>query len=228
MDNKKHVIHVGNMRVRNRKDRVALVQTDDAPHRVQPQNAMSFSERLLRDCALCTALMLCVLGMKNVDQPVAAMTAQRLSEVVTTDFESDEILGRLQFVHALLPESVQVFWNTAPASESMPISAPSEAELVHAWASGEPWMEYAGGQAVFACETGEVMSVTRMDDGTYSLRIRHENELESLYGQLSECLVQEGSVIARGERLGSTEKPLLFEVRREGGWIDPAELMAAP
>lgn len=68
------------------------------------------------------------------------------------------------------------------------------------------------------------MSITPMDDGTYSMRIRHEGELESLYSQLSACMVQEGENVAQGQVLGKAEQ-LLFEVRKEGRAIDPEALM---
>ena len=42
------------------------------------------------------------------------------------------------------------------------------------------------------------MSITPMDDGTYSMRIRHEGELESLYSQLNACMVQEGENVMQG------------------------------
>lgn len=227
----KHVIHVGTMRVRNRATGATgeagthrpLTQAEAA---AEERGGVTFGERLLRDCALCTALMLCVLSLSNVDQPVAAMTAQRLSQVATTDFESDEILGRLQFVHNLLPESVQVFWSDPAPSGS--ISAPCSAEVVHVWNETEPWLEYAWNQEVLACEDGEVMSVTPMDDGTYTLRIRHQEELETIYAQLSTCAVQEGDVLTSGQMVGKAGGQLLFEARRQGKTINPTELMRTP
>lgn len=216
----KHVIRVGDMQVRKRRTNMTV----QGQHAYKEEGrAVSFSERLLRDCALCTAAMLCVLGLSNTQQPVAAMAAQHLSQVATTDMESEEILGQLQFVHRLFPESVQVFWSDV--NEAVQIAAPTQAEMVHVWAAAEPWIGYDGGSAVLACKAGEVMSVTPMNDGTFSLRIRHDDSIESLYSQLSECAVREGDSVAQGEDVGYCEKELLFEVRRDGRGIDPEVLM---
>lgn len=224
MADTKHVIRVGDMQTRART--ISAPQKNSSMHRRETRLAthegVSFAERLLRDCALCTAAMLCILGLGNTDQPVAAMTAQRLSEVATTDLETDEILGQLKFVHNLFPESVQVFWSSTDGMQR--IGVPSQAEVVHTWVAAEPWIGYEGDQKVFSCAAGEVMNVTPMEDGTYALRIRHDNELESIYSQLSACLVREGETIEQGAMLGSAQQ-LLFEVRKEGREIDPGTLM---
>lgn len=222
MTENRHVIHVGSMQARERATSLRTCSVHTQKRRKVDKKSVSFAERLLRDCALCTAMMLCILGLGNSDQPVAAMTAQRLSQVATTDLETDEILGQLKFVYNLFPESVQVFWNTSDTTQR--IGAPSQAKIIHAWAVAEPWVAYAESEEIFACDAGEVMSITPMDDGTYSMRIRHEGELESLYSQLSACMVREGETVAQGQVLGKAEQ-LLFEVRKEGRAIDPEALM---
>lgn len=217
-DRQSHVIRVGDMQVRRRKSfATTRGQSPD-------KSEISFSERLLRDCALCTAAMLCVMGLGNTDQPVAAMAVQRLSQVATTDLETEEILGQLQFVQNLFPESVQVFWSDSATSAQLHPPVASQ-EVRHVWAISEPWTEYAGAQSVCASESGEVMSVTPMNDGTFCVRIRHDETLESLYSQLSECSVQEGDWLAQGDQLGYAADALLFEVRKDGRDIDPQALM---
>lgn len=216
-DHPSHVIRVGDMQVKRRKPGAAY-ETNEKPK----GGAFSFSERLLRDCALCTAAMLCVMGLGNAQQPSAVMASQRLSQVVTTDLETEEILGQLQFVHHLLPQSVQVFWADSPGTVA--IRAPSEGEVRHVWAISEPWTEYAGGESVHACASGEVMCVTPMDDGTFAVRIRHDDSLESIYSQLSECMVKEGDWIEAGGQLGHAADGLLFEIRKDGRAISPETL----
>ena len=215
-----HVIRVGSMQVQRRK---ICTRNGGTIKATAMEGGVSFSERLLRDCALCTAALLCVMGMNNATHPVASMTAQRLSQVATTDIETEEILGQLQFVQNLFPESVQVFW-TDSDSKTM-IHAPSQGDIRHVWAIAEPWTEYAGAQMVQACGDGEVMSVTPWGDGTFSVRIRHSDALESMYSQLTECVVSEGEWLDQGSALGYVEEGLLFEMRKDGRDIDPQSLM---
>ena len=222
MTENRHVIHVGSMQARERATSMRSGSVYTQKGRKADKRSVSFAERLLRDCALCTAMMLCILGLGNSDQPVASITAQRLSQVATTDLETDEILGQLKFVYNLFPDSVQVFWNTSDTMQR--IGAPSQAKILHTWAVSEPWVAYAESEEIFACDAGEVMSITPMDDGTYSMRILHEGELESLYSQLNACVVQEGENVMQGQVLGKAEQ-LLFEVRKEGRAIDPEALM---
>ena len=70
---------------------------------------------------------------------------------------------------------------------------------------------------------GQVMSVAHGLDEERIVRIRHENGVETVYGNLAECFVQEGDSVASGQIFARVleGKPLAFELRRDGRSIDP-------
>ena len=88
------------------------------------------------------------------------------------------------------------------------------------------------GTPVFAADAGVVREFrTSQGYGNYALVI-HGNGYATLYGHLSDFAVPDGTVVKRGEQIGlvgstgfSTGPHLHFEIRYDGGFIDPcAEL----
>ena len=59
------------------------------------------------------------------------------------------------------------------------------------------------------------------------LRVRHDDETESIYGNLLTCYAQEGDRVYAGDVTATTieGKPLVFELRRDGRSIDPEGLL---
>ena len=60
MTENRHVIHVGSMQARERATSMRSDSVYTQKGRKADKRSVSFSERLLRDCALCTAMMLCI------------------------------------------------------------------------------------------------------------------------------------------------------------------------
>lgn len=88
------------------------------------------------------------------------------------------------------------------------------------------------GTPVFAADAGVVREFrTNQGYGNYALVI-HGNGYATLYGHLSDFAVPDGAVVKRGEQVGfagstgfSTGPHLHFEIRYDGGYVDPcAEL----
>ncbi len=192
--------------------------------RFSPKQSEAFriGERLLRDSALCAAVVLCVLALGNVQQPWAQAVSSTMRDAVTMDL--DESLGKLQFVRNLLPESALVFWDSGSAQPSYQL--PASGSVTHAWKQSEPWLEYAcEAQSVVAAAAGEVMTITQGDEGHYLLRIRHEGGTETLYGDLVACIVQEGDSLQSGQILGTVEDTFFFEARKDGRALNPTSLI---
>lgn len=171
---------------------------------------LGFGERMLRNTAVCVALLLCVLATQSADPNGASL----LSQVVTMDLS--ESLGSLRFVSNLVPESAAVFWNLGVEHHALP----SQAEVAHVFSASEPWTAYGEGAAQ-ASAPGEVMSVGIAADGLATVRLRHAGGMETLYGGLSAVSVREGDWVETGQTLGEGET-LLFELRLEGRAVDPA------
>jgi murein DD-endopeptidase MepM/ murein hydrolase activator NlpD len=89
------------------------------------------------------------------------------------------------------------------------------------------------GTSVFATTEGRVVRAGYQAGGYGNfIEVKHPNGLSSVYGHLSRIDVHTGKAVAAGERIGlvgstgySTGPHLHFEVRRNGGQVDPAKVV---
>jgi murein DD-endopeptidase MepM/ murein hydrolase activator NlpD len=184
---------------------------------------LRFGERMLRNTAVCVAILLCALAIKTVDAPIARTVSSELRDWVTMDL--DESLGSLKFVQNLLPDAALVFWHIGTQQTFSP---PSQAALSHSWNENEPYLAYASStqNPVYASAAGEVTAITYLDDSTITVRLRHEDGMETVYGNLASCTIREGDLVAISDVIGASDT-LYFEIRDEGRSMNPAPLMAA-
>jgi len=89
------------------------------------------------------------------------------------------------------------------------------------------------GTSVFTAAEGAVVR-TGFDAGGYGnfIEVRHPNGLSTLYGHLSRIDVASGDVVTANQRIGlvgstgySTGPHLHFEVRRDGGQVNPTKVV---
>lgn len=89
------------------------------------------------------------------------------------------------------------------------------------------------GTSVFTAAEGRVLR-TGFDPEGYGafIEVEHPNGMTTLYGHLSRVDVAQGDAVTPGQRIGlvgstgySTGPHLHFEVRRNGGQINPAKVM---
>jgi stage II sporulation protein Q len=199
--------------------RAAATASDKYKSDMRP---LSFGERMLRNTAVCVAILLCVLAVKTIDTPITSAVSAELREWVTMDI--DESLGSLKFVQNILPDAALVFWHIGSADTYL---EPSQLTLSHSWNESEPYLTYAGDkqQQVLASQSGEVMSVVPSSDGTSTVRIRHADGLESVYQNMASCTVREGDSVTEKQVIGAAST-LYFEIRGEGRSMNPVPLMA--
>jgi len=199
-----------------------LLKKDKNVEWVKPSKK-SFAERLTRNVAVAAALLLCAVAVRNAALPQAKDVFTAITDSVTMDL--DESLGKLTFVSNLLPESALVFWNS---NETVTVSAPVQGDIVHAYNEDEPYIALLGlSSDVRVAADGEVMNVAHGDGEERVVRIRHEDGLETLYGNLMECFVSEGDQVYESDIIGETaqKQPVFFEVRRNGRSVDPVPMM---
>ncbi|MCI5957366.1 MAG: M23 family metallopeptidase [Clostridiales bacterium] len=181
------------------------------------------ADRLIRNLAVVGALALTVVAVKNAGAPQAQSVFSAIQQ--SAGMEWDESLGKLSFVGGFLPEGIQAVWSE---KEALTVFAPVMGETVHAWTRSEPYVEYAGTVAdVRAVADGEVMSIAHGLDEERILRIRHDDETESIYGNLQNCYAQVGDRVYAGDVVARTldGKPLAFELRKDGRSINPEGLL---
>lgn len=177
------------------------------------------ADRLLRDLAVVGALFLTVLAVRNAQTPESQSVFSALQE--SANMQWDETLGQLSFVSNWLPESVQAVWN---GTDSLTVLAPITGQTVHAWSEKEPYVEWMSEISDVRCVAdGEVMSIAHGLEEERILRIRHDDDTESIYGNLAECFAAEGDRVTAGQIIARVieDQPLAFELRRDGRSIDP-------
>ncbi|MBQ6960273.1 MAG: M23 family metallopeptidase [Clostridia bacterium] len=187
-----------------------------------PSDQPRWGERLVRNVALAGLLLITVAAMRNAELPSGGTVLTAVRQMI--DGEWDDHLGKISFVGSFLPETVAVFFETAPDAE---LTAPCFGFLSHAWSAEEPYLGYEGtDKRVFAVAAGQVMSVYHGSDEEYILRVRHDDGLETMYYALSSVAVSEGDIVSVNTCLGQAlPDGVIVEVRRAGRAIDPTDLI---
>ena len=188
-----------------------------------PVEKPRWGERLARNLALAGMLVITVAAMRNAELPTGTTVLTAVRQMI--DGEWDDHLGKISFVSSFLPETVAVFFESAPEAE---LTAPCFGSLSHAWTEAEPYLGYTGeDKRVFATAAGQVMSVYHGPDEEYILRLRHEDGLETLYYNLASAAALEGDRVTPGTCVGEAlSGGVIIEVRRAGRAIDPTALIS--
>lgn len=181
------------------------------------------ADRLMRNLAVTGALFLVIAAAKNAGLPETQSVFSALQ--ASMDMEWDESVGKLSFVNSLLPESVREVWS---AGESVTVYAPMAGETVHAWSGSEPYIELQGAVTdVRAVADGEIMSVAHGMEEERIVRVRHDDGMESVYGNLLVCYEDVGERVRAGDIFARVPpgQPLAFELRRDGRSVNPEGLL---
>jgi Membrane-bound metallopeptidase len=189
-----------------------------------PKKRRKITERLFANIVTATAVLLCVTVLRAAnDHPRAQSVFRAVQDSVRLNL--DEGLGKLSFVSNLLPETALVFWDSNTSTQ---ILAPVEGDIIHVWNADEPYISMKSSINQVRCVMdGEVMSVSHGNDEELIVRVRHNNNFESIYGNLKTIFFQEGDAVYQedliGEMIGG--KDVIFELRRDGRSVDPTYSM---
>ncbi|MBR4537443.1 MAG: M23 family metallopeptidase [Clostridia bacterium] len=188
-----------------------------------PSDQPRWGERLARNLALAGMLAITIAAMRNAELPTGTTVLTAVQQMI--DGEWDDHLGKISFVGRFLPETVAVFFESAPDTE---LTAPCFGSLTHAWTEQEPYLAYEGeDKRVFAVAAGQVMSVSHGPEEEYILRVRHEDGLETMYYNLASAAALEGDMVTSATCLGEAlPGGAVIEVRRAGRAIDPTSIIA--
>lgn len=182
-------------------------------------------DRLSRNIAVAAALVVVLAALSRADQGTPAQAVfSALRDGVSMEW--DESIGKLTFVDNLLPQAVREVW---VEQDSSVISMPMQGEVISAWSRNEPYIEIlSSSDEAHAVLSGEVMALAHGLDEELIVRIRHDNGMESIYGNLQACFIAEGDRVNEGDVIGKTVGggALSFELRRGGVPIDPTALFA--
>lgn len=174
--------------------------------------------KLTRNTAFLMLLLVCLASIHNQQLPDGRTVLTAVQS--TVDQEWDESLGRITFVDNMMPQTLSVFFQE---EETYSLSLPCNGTLVHLWETHAPYVSFDTAGSVLAIADGEVMSLSHDSADQLSLRIRHENGLESVYYHLASTPFREGDMVFSGDAVGSLQEGhnLVLDVRRNGLSIDP-------
>ncbi len=81
-------------------------------------------------------------------------------------------------------------------------------------------------QPIKAAAAGKVAEISGDPANGYSITIIHNEELNTLYGNLGEVLVKKGQSVKQGENIGEVGKSQVhFEIRVRGTSVDPLDYL---
>lgn len=175
--------------------------------------------KLNRNVAFLMLLLVCIASIHNQQLPDGQTVMTAVQGAV--DEKWDDSLGKITFVDALVPETLSVFLQPETTYE---LTLPCSGQVVHSWEKNAPYLSFdMQSKDVFAVEKGEVMSLSPDAAGCISLRIRHDDGLESVYYHLASAALREGDVVQAGQMIGTAadSQHLVLDVRRNGLSIDP-------
>lgn len=179
--------------------------------------------------AVCLVILVSAVTFQAIDTPVTNRITDGLSHAVTMEVDISDNLGRLQFVRNIMPESVLTFWNaTADGPENLVY--PLKGKIVIAYSADQPGILLRGTEnAVYSAADGEILSVTKGQEGDYILRIEHDGSMQTLYGFLQGVKVAPGDRVYAGQEVGlampaSDGFQLYFQTFSQDKPIDPAPM----
>lgn len=180
--------------------------------------------KLTRNTAFLMLLLVCLASIHNQQLPDGRTVLTAVQS--TVDQEWDDSLGKITFVDNMMPESLAVFFQ---AEEEYTLFLPCSGPIVHSWETHAPYVSFNATGAVCTIADGEVMSLSHDSADQLSLRIRHENGLESIYYHLASTPFREGDFVNAGETIGVLQDGhhLVLDVRRDGLSIDPSVFFEA-
>lgn len=145
---------------------------------------------------VCVAACALMLGLKELDAPVAAQMVNGVRGAVNEETDLSEMLGKLQFVE--LPDALEVF--SGNNKMAIPVSAPQmqlEEEAQYVMWKGAPHAE------VVATASGQVRAIGEDSILGRYVRLQHADDVETIYYGLSAVNVEEGQPIRRNDTLGT-------------------------
>lgn len=195
-----------------------------ADRRSRPKLSLTTGEKLIRNTAIAGAAFLCVLAVRNVNQPWSDTAINGIRQAMTMRVDWDESIGRLSFVRALVPETALVFLNLGEKADLLP---PVNGGLSHAYSQEQPWLEFdaESGAPVCAVAGGRVTAAAQGMGGDWIVLIEHDGGMETVYGYLASARVKAGQPVEAGDVIGfaadGDKARLYFELRENGQSVDP-------
>ena len=171
------------------------------PYRKQTTKGTStYKSRAIRRIAICCAIAIGCVGLKYIKLPFAEQATDFLKNAFTYDLDIEESIGKLHFVEKIFPDVKAVF------GDRQQFSYPVSGAIIQKF--GEDGKEYIQFQAepkaeVVCALDGQVEKRGINDTLGKYLKIRHANNLTTVYYGMEESPLAEGAEVTQGQALGT-------------------------
>jgi len=170
------------------------------------KNLSALGERLTRNIAIATLVLLTVVGIREGADPPGGYIATIRSAVQES---WDQNVGRLTYVSNTLADSISVFGRSGlPA-----LTSPAAVSASDAWTEQTPYLIYRNAGTVYAAAAGEVTGIAHDENERFIIRISHD-AADTVYYGLDACFVREGDTVTKDTALGTSRQEMAFEVRQ--------------
>ena len=171
------------------------------------KRSTTYGQRAVRRLAICCVIALGCVGLRVVKLPFTQQTTDFLKNAFTYDLDIEESIGRLQFVEKLLPDVTAVF------GDQQQFTYPVSGAIIQKF--GEDGKEYIQFQAqpnaeVVCALDGQVEKRGINEKLGKYLKIRHANNLATVYYGMDQSQLAEGTDVKQGQTLGTLSGDGLF------------------
>lgn len=190
----------------------------------QKKNRPLLGEKLTRNVLIATFALACVVSARDMALSPDKNVLSVLQSAVESEW--DENLGRLVYAGNTLTDAIAVF---SPAANTPQLYQPCFSPVADVFTDDTPYIVYQPAESVYAAAACEVISISRAgDENLYTVRTYCDNGLECLYFGLSSCFVAEGDILPARAQIGAcTDHSLVFEVRKNGAFIDASSMFVS-
>lgn len=183
-------------------------QRTKKPYRKPRAKGIStYKNRVVRRIAICCVIAIGCVGLKYVKLPFAEQATDFLKNAFTYDLDIEESIGKLHFVEKIFPDVKAVF------GDRQQFSYPVSGAIIQKFGeNGKEYIQFqAEPKAEIVCALDGQVEKRGINDtlGKY-LKIRHANNLTTVYYGMEESPLAEGAEVAQGQVLGTLSDNGLF------------------
>lgn len=214
--------------------------------KVYQNKSKDFYNKTLRQVALCIVLVLLVILIKNINTPLTDKTEELIKSSLVREFDVkksfDKVIRYVKEIPSIPDKVVNVFQtNEEPDQTSVKMIPPINGEIVSDFGENvDPILNQktfqrgidilvSENQIIKSIGEGEVVEIGLGNSLGKYIKIKHDEEFFSIYGNCSAITVSQGQKVKQGQPIAeihttsgsSTSNLFHFELWVEGNVVDP-------
>lgn len=208
------------------------------------KTSRNFHNKLLKQLVFCVVLVLLVIMIKNINTPFTNRAEELIETSINQEFDIRNSFGTIikyaQEIPKIPDRVVSVFQTNENNILEMNLIAPVYGEIVSNFGeSYDPILNQntfrrgidiliLDNETVKSIADGEIIEVGEGSALGKYIKVKHANELISIYGNFTAITVLKGQKVQQGQTIGEMHKKtkgedsfLYFELWKQGEVVDP-------